>query len=174
MTIDEIVLLILGIVLFIYLVLCWGILFYLLHLKKIIKRKETVINSLIAQQYDLTQCLGEMLLEEGIDVPELILDSLDIHQKKEMKSISTNEKSSVKFHITNSMNNLIIIADQSSLYDQKRYTVLKSSLMEFSKTYRQETIAFNQLIYGYNYWINFLPFKLFSFMFGIKNKEYIN
>ena len=141
------------------------------RLKKRIKRKEITINSLMAQHYDLTMLLGKLLIKNEIPFSDELMISLDLHEKKEMRMVSTVERLQMKTIMTKTVGALLLLADASEISDEKEYVELKHSMEEFHHQYRQETILYNQDIYAYNYWIRFWSFALIAFIFHMRKKE---
>lgn len=151
--------------------LCWFVIFiYLLVNSARMKLKERVINSILAQQYDLIRLLRISFEEENIELPEDVYIRIELHHKRKMEKKTATELMEIKESLSAIASKLIIIADGSSLKDTKKYEALKESLNEFSANYRKETILYNQMLYGHNYWTKFVAFKFFFKLFGFKEK----
>ncbi len=138
--------------------------------KKILKRDNRIF-SLLAQQYDLILILAKMIKEEGVELPEDLLISLNLHEQQ--KTLSTMERLNIKTAIHKTANGLILVGETTHLKDDQNFIVIKSSLNSFNLDYRKEVVLYNQDIYAYNYWIHFLLFRLFSKIFRMQKKEYI-
>lgn len=167
----KITLLILLIIVLIYLIIVFCIGIYLIGLHQGIKKKSTLINSILAQQYDLVHLLSDMIISEGITLSDELKLSLGLHHEKRVKSFSTMEIMNIKFLLTSTTSKLIQIADDSELKEKKKYEVIKESLQEFSKNYRKEIVLYNQKIANHNYWIKFLLFRPVSKIFRLKRYD---
>ena len=161
----QIILLVFGILTAIVVLLyflCWFAIFlYLLVNSTRMKLKERVINSILAQQYDLIRLLRISIEEEKIELPEDVYVRMELHHKRKMEKKNATELMEIKESLSAISSKLMIIADGSSLKDTKKYEALKESLNEFSANYRKETILYNQMLNGHNYWTNFFAFKFF-------------
>lgn len=138
--------------------------------KKIIKRDNRIF-SLLAQQYDLILILAKMIKEEGVELPNDLLISLNLHDQQ--KTFSTMERLNIKTAIYKTTNGLILVGETTTLKDNQNFLAIKSSLNSFNLDYRKEVVLYNQDVYAYNYWISFFLFRLLSKIFKIQKKEYI-
>ena len=154
-----------------FLIIDTVIFIYVLRLKKSIKKRSITINSLMAQQYDLVTLLGKKMLDLGIELPENLLVSLDLHEKKEMNKLSTSERIKMKTLITDCGGALLLLLNTSSDVDLKSLNSIVNSMDEFNHRYRQETILYNQDIYAYNYWVHFWTFYLVALVFNLRKRE---
>ncbi len=143
--------------------------FNLKRLNKKIKKRDNIIFSLLAQQYDLLVLLAKMIQEENVKLPEDLLFSLNLHDNQ--KELSTIERFNIKTAIIKTANGLLLVAETTSLVNQEKFLALKNSLNTFTKDYRKEVVLLNQDIYAYNYWVDFFLFKLVAKIFKLEKKE---
>ena len=138
----QIVLLVIGIIhgvaLLFYLLGMILIFIYLCVNSIRIRLKGTVINSILAQQYDLIRLLRIMIEEEKIELPNDVYVYFELHNKEKMKKKDAHELMEIKSSLSEIANRLIIIADSTSLVNTKKYEAIKQSLNEFSSSYRKE------------------------------------
>ena len=154
------------VVIYALIVFCIGI--YLLGLHTTIKKKATLINSILAQQYDIVRLLADMITSTGVELKEELRLSLGLHHEKRVKNLSTEDIMNIKQVLLTTTSTLIQMGDETELKDKKKYEVIKESLLEFSKNYRKEIVLYNQKIGNHNYWIKFLLFRPISKIFRLK------
>ena len=82
------------VVIYALIVFCIGI--YLLGLHTTIKKKATLINSILAQQYDLIRLLRISIEEEKIELPENVYIHTELHHKTKMESKTATELMKIK------------------------------------------------------------------------------
>lgn len=138
---------------------------------KKINRKNNEIYSIMTQQYDLIKLLGKMIIDQGIHLPDDLIINFNMHESE--KELSTMERLNIKTSILKMSNGLILVAETTSLKDDEKFISLKTSLESFNRDYRKKLVLINQDISNYNYWINFLFFKLFAKLFHLRKKDYL-
>lgn len=131
-----------------------------------IKSKATSIKSIVIQQYDLICLLKTILYEDNIVIPSELDINLDMHNEDYLCNKTTLELNEIKKSLSIISSKLVILSDNSSLKDHIKYKALKESLIEVSTHYRNETILYNQLLYGHNYWVKFYPFRFIFKILG--------
>lgn len=124
-----------------------------------IKYKAASIRSILIQQYDLVVLLKTLLNEENIEIPHDLDVEFDMHNENYLCNKSTIELNEMKKTLSRIASRLIILADDSTLNGKIKYKALKESLIDIPIRFRNETILYNQLLYGHNYWVKFYPFR---------------
>ena len=150
-----------------------GVIFLFVN-KKQIHRIEVAINIILAQKYDVSIVLAKFLVDNNIELSENLIADLKLNDKLNFSAFSTLERKSVSETINTITNELIDIAKKVELEAQKRLHTLLSSIADIEKQYRHEIISYNNKVWAYNYWINFLPFKPISKLLRLKEKKQMN
>ncbi len=171
MNFPTIMLIVISIIVFLIIIIDIILAINIKLLNKKIMKRDNVIFSLLAQQYDLILILAKMIKDEGVELPEDLLISLNLHEQQ--KALSTMERLNIKKSIHKTANGLILVGETTRLKDDQKFIVIRSSLNSFNLDYRKEVVLYNQDIYAYNYWINFLFFRVISKIFKMQKKEYI-
>ena len=161
----------LGVVLGIWLIsVIIGVIFLFVN-KRQIHRIEVAINIILAQKYDVSIVLAKFLYENKIDLSSKLKTNLKLGDKLNFASFSTLERKSIALDIEELTSELIEIAKKAELEDKKRLVTLMNSIDDVEKQYRHEIISYNNKVWAYNYWINFLPFKPISKLLRLKEKN---
>lgn len=139
------------------------------YLNKKINNRNNIIYSLMTQQYDLIVILADYLLKNNVNLPNDLIISLNLHEQE--KELSTMERFNIKNTINRISSGLLLVAETTSIKDEKDYLSLKHSLNSFNKDYRKEVVLFNQAVYAYNYWIKFIFFRPIAKLFKMNKKD---
>lgn len=140
---------------------------------KRIKNKSRTINILTAQKLDCISALCNMIVDNKGDVPDYIEDTLSSFSKDGLKKIDTKERANIKDFLTNTMNELYDIYENLQVLERRSFDNLKASVDEIDTLYRKQVILYNTDVDAYNYWIRFIPVRLFNKIFKVKKKEKI-
>ena len=114
-----------------------------------------------------------MIVDNKGDVPDYIEDTLSSFSKDGLKKIGTKERANIKDFLTNTMNELYDIYENLQVLERRSFDNLKASVDEIDTLYRKQVILYNTDVDAYNYWIRFIPVRLFNKIFKVKKKEKI-
>lgn len=169
----QVLLLILLIVVIILAIVDIIVIAILFSLRKRIENRLRSINVLVAQKFDMILALASYLEENNVEIPEEIKSSLDLNTEYNLKYVTTTERYSIKTLLTKSSQTLTFLAEKSSISQSEKFHEFKVYMSDIDNQYRKSIVLYNSDVSGYNYWINFFLFRLFSKMFGLKTKDII-
>ena len=135
-----------------------GVIFLFVN-KKQIHHIETSLSIILAQKYDVSFVLAKFLVDSGIELSEKLQYELRLNKKLNFTSFETGERKKIANHINDIVTELLQVASKADVEDKKRLHTLINSLSDAEKQSRHEVISYNNKVWAYNYWINFLPFK---------------
>lgn len=155
-----------------YLFLCLIGFIFTCSFKSILKKHTKAITIVLYNKYDLLKKLLNLLNKNKIEIDQKYVDILNNINPQNFKIIEGEEAIKVR-------NNLCFVRDEIFFVEGNNEILLKHNLfqewknniIETDKNYRNLVIMYNADVLGYNYWINFLPYRLFTKLFKIKSKE---
>lgn len=140
-------------------------------LVKDIKRKEHAINIIMAEKYDLLIALGNLMIENNIELPNKLKETLNLKNHDGLKVYNTVERLSIKTLLTKTVDTMFYIAETNKLGENDKYQTLKISIQDIDVHHRKDIASYNSQIVAYNYWIRTWLFRPFALIFRLKKKE---
>lgn len=133
-----------------------------------IKRKKSSISIILAQKYDVAVVLAKYLISMNEKIPSDILADLNLQNTPDFNYYSTFERKNIGDRINDIITKLKEIGNSSSYLNEIRYITLKNSTDDVDKQYKHAILSYNNLVWGYNYWIKFIFYRPISLLFKLK------
>ena len=169
-----VVLIVIGSIIALWLLTVFATLIILAIYNHQIKRNRMSINIILAQKYDVAGVLAKFLLSNQVELPEEIISEFNLMEKPDFNYFNTFERKSIGTRINEIINDLTTLARENNFEENSRYQTLKNSIEDVEKQYKHVILTYNNKVGDYNYWVRFIPFRLVSKIFNIKQKKIIN
>ena len=167
---DELIIIICSVIgLYILIVFIIGMI--IRSLNKDIIRREMAINVIMAEKFDLIISLGDLMEEQGVNIPSIIRNTLKSNKHDELKNYNTMERLSIKTLLMKTVDTMFFILEEQGLYDIERYRTLKSAIEDIDIHHRKDIARYNSQVVAYNYWIKCWLFRPISKIIKLKEKE---
>lgn len=164
---------VLGILLGIYVLVFFIVLGSVLSFKKKIHKRSAAISLLFAQRHDILDLIFKLFTSNGIVVPSTIASYLD-----ESINYDTDLNNKTRDDIISKLNKasqgLLYLSDEhENIKNSSQFIEYRKTLSELDDAYRQNVARYNSDITGYNYWVNFVSYRLIFKMFKLNQKDII-
>lgn len=162
---------ILGIFLFIWLLNIIAAIIMLCILNKKITRRYHAINIMLQQLYDSLSNIANLIVDNGGEISSRADDFLNKIDKVDLRDITIERRNRFLSNASSIKEELIELCQKNNLLENPMYITLINSIHEIEEQYRKSIAFYNSDIEAYNYWVRFIPIRLFSKLFRIKLKE---
>ena len=168
----QILLIVLGSLLFVYIVIGIIVFCFAIAFKFKVDKRAISISLLIAQKYDMVTGMINEYKIHNINVPKSVYQNIEGNREVDIAKLDKQTIEKILDTFTQTSYQLKLIADNTDiLVKSNKYQELSDSLDQINEIYRLNIAIYNSDVTGYNYWVSFKGYRYLLKLFKLTKKE---
>lgn len=132
------------------------------------------LNIILVQKHELISFLMNLIKKYNFEIDEQLVSLFNSIDIKDYEVIGSEKSETARNNIALLKQELLGISKGlEDLLKNSEYKNIVSSLAMVDNQIRYLIVSYNADVIGYNYWINFKPYKYIFILSGVRKKEII-
>jgi hypothetical protein len=171
----DIVFLVLGCLIGIFLLVLFFFLSLALKFYSRLKKRCNAITLLLIQKHDLLLTFDKIFENHKVKIDENSKPVLSDITHLKFQNLNKKERDAVLLNFSKAYSFYSNLGEENkSVKKDTEFIEISKTIQDADEAYRQSVARYNNDLGGYNYWVGFPVYRLIFKLFGLKKKDIIN